>query len=114
MTVAIILLKTGAAITMISFGLYQYFLPQGWFGYIPEWMRKRSTLSPEAITRSHSIGNLALGVLLITGFAPLIVAWAAFIWWVSLLPFAFMYSWTVGVRDLTITISILALIFLLS
>ncbi len=124
MNVAIILLKAGSAIMMLVLGIHQFVRPADWFGYIPEPIKKAGSpgpvsgedraLSCETIVRTHAAGNLFFGLFLVSGFIPLIAAWAAFVWWSSVLPLAFMHKWTEGMRDLSIVISLLALIFLLS
>jgi uncharacterized membrane protein YphA (DoxX/SURF4 family) len=114
MTTAIWLLRGGVAATMLAFGLHQITNPGKWTQYIPEFMKRSSPLAPEASMRLHALGNIAFGLFLVAGsFHPLLAAWVALIWWVSILPFAFQNKWDVGMRDLSIIFSLAALISLL-
>ena len=70
-------------------------------------------MKPESSMKLHALGNLAFGVLLASGWHPLLGAWVALIWWISILPFAFRVSWAIGLRDLTITLGLVALILLI-
>lgn len=104
----------GVAITMISFGINQLTKPYKWLDYLPPWLIKMSPLKPETDMRIHSLGNIIFGLYLIFPFYhPLIAAWIAFIWWLTILPFAFRYNWAIGMRDLSIILALLALILLL-
>src|SRR5579872_196056 len=112
-TLAIWLLRSGIALIMLVFGLHQMSKPSQWSHYIPEFIRKMSPMSAEAQIRVHAFGNIVLAIFMVAGsFHPLIAAWLALIWWLSILPFAFK-KWDIGMRDLTIIISIIALIHLL-
>ena len=110
---ALYILRLAPALTMIVFGLHQYARPQGWLTYIPNWASRVSPLKPQTTMRLHSLGNVVFGLFLASGWHPLIGAWVALLWWLSILPFAFRVSWAVGMRDLTITLGLVALIFLL-
>ncbi len=106
----ILLIRMGTALTMVLFGLNQFFSPQKWIDYIPGWMRKLSPMQPQTTMRIHSLGNIFLGIWLALGFAPVLGAWINIIWWASILPFAFMKDWRIGLRDLSITFSLIALL----
>ena len=110
MQIAIWLLRLGPALIMVVFGINQMINPEPWFEYIPEFVKKMN--SPKFTMRSHSLGNIVFGLFLASGLHPLVGAWIAFLWFLSIVPFAFMDKWKTGMRDLTITISLLALIFL--
>lgn len=115
METAIWLIRGGVALTMLIFGLNQLANPAAWFVYLPEFMKKNSPLSLENQMRVHALGNIAIAIFLVAGnFRPLIAAWVALIWWITILPFAFKVKWDIGLRDLSITISLIALISLLS
>jgi len=107
-------IRIGAASTMLAFGVHQMRKPQDWFGYMPESLKKLSFIKPEAEMRIHALVNIAFGLFLLSSLFPLIAAWVAFIWWLSIVPLAFKVRWQIGMRDLSVTFSILALIFLLS
>ena len=110
---AALLLRLAPALTMVIFGLNQWLKPGDWLHYVPAWATKSSPLKPESSMKLHALGNLAFGVLLASGWHPLLGAWVALIWWISILPFAFRVSWAIGLRDLTITFGLVALILLI-
>jgi hypothetical protein len=114
MLFSIILIRIGVGITMLMFGIDQLRNPKIWIGYVPDAATDIVPTSPEKIMRFHSFGNITLGLFLISGWYPLFGAWVAFIWWLSILPFAFRIKWDVGMRDLSISACLLALIYLLS
>lgn len=113
MDTAQLLLRLGPAITMVAFGISQYFKPAGWLDFIPPWFSRMSPMKPETTMRLHAVANIVLGVWLASGWLPYASAWVALLWWISILPFAFRVSWTVGLRDLAITVGLIALIILL-
>ncbi len=113
MNTAELILRLAPAFTMLVFGLHQFAKPDGWLVYIPDWASRMSPMKPQTSMKLHALGNLAFGLLLASGWHPLLGAWVALIWWVTILPFAFRYSWGIGLRDLTITLGLLALIFLI-
>lgn len=108
-----LLIRVGTGITMLSFGLHQLFQPKEWTDYIPEWLSKLIPLSKETDIRIHSLGNIGLGILLIIGFYLKTVTIVNIIWWLSIVPFAFMKEWRIGLRDLSIVFGLVALFFLL-
>ncbi|MDO8510003.1 MAG: hypothetical protein Q7S15_00020 [bacterium] len=105
------LLQWGPSITMIAFGISQWRHPEKWLEYIPLWiMRYSFTGDKKMLMRFHSLGNIVFGVFLFSTLYPLLGAWVAFLWWLSILPLAFRVDWTIGMRDLSITISLAALV----
>jgi len=106
------ILRLAPALTMVVFGLNQLLKPKDWLHYIPDWYNRMSPLRPELTMRQHALGNIIFGLFLASTWHPLIAAWVALVWWASILPFAFRTSWAVGLRDLTITLSLVALILL--
>lgn len=114
MTAAIWLIRIGVALTMMIFGLNQMVKPEVWFHYVPEFMKKTSPISPALQMRVHALGNIVFGLFLIAGsFHPLIAAWVALVWWITILPFTFKVKWDIGMRDLSIIFSLVSLIALL-
>ncbi len=88
--------------------------PRAWLHYIPEFLRRISPLPMETDMRAHALGNIILGLFLVAGsFHPLLAAWVALIWWITILPLAFRVKWDIGMRDLTIIAGLAALISLL-
>ncbi len=110
---AIWLIRLGVALTMVVFGLHELAKPGQWTHYIPQFMKASSPLAPETSMRLHALGNIVFGVFLVSGLFPLVAVWVAIIWWASILPFAFMVKWDIGMRDLTIIIGLVALLLLL-
>ena len=107
------LLRLGPSIVMITFGINQFYQPQNWLQYVPSWAPQVLRMAPETIMRIHSVVNVLLGLWLLSGVQPNIAAWLSLLWFLSILPFAFMSDWTIGVRDTALTIGIFALITLL-
>ena len=107
-------LRVSAALTMLLFGIHQLIRPQSWSLYVPAWVSELSHLSLSSIMRTHAIGNIIIALYLVSGVTALISAWAAFVWWLSVLPFAFLSDWKIAMRDVSVALSLLALIFLLS
>lgn len=112
MDIPIFLLRLAPALTMLVFGIHQIRKPEPWFEYVPQWFQRIVPTGP--FMRVHGLGNVLLALFLVSGFYPLAAAWLTFIWFLTIVPNAFMDSWKTGMRDLAITISLLALIFLLS
>lgn len=106
------LLRLGPALVMIFFGIDQFRNPMNWMSFMPNWAPGLTGINPVTIMRLHSIINIVLGVLLLT-YRSSVVAWASFLWFLSILPFAFMADWTIGLRDLALTLGLLALIYLI-
>ncbi len=115
MMAAIWVLRISVALTMVIFGIHQFLNPREWIHYIPKFLQNLSPVSLETDMRAHSLGNMAFGLFLIAGnFHPLLAAWVALIWWITILPFAFQVKWDIGLRDLTIIGALIALVILLS
>ena len=112
MDTAQLLLRLAPALTMVIFGIHQWAKPSEWLHYIPAWATKSSPMKPESSMKLHALGNIAFGLFLASGWHPLLSVWVALIWWVSILPFAFRVSWAIGLRDLTITVGLVALLLL--
>jgi len=113
MNTAIWLIRLGAALNMVPFGIHQMANPQAWETYLPEAVKKMSPLSPGTQMRVHALGNIVFGLFLLSGFHPLIGTWIAIIWYLTILPFAFWKDWTIGLRDSAITLALVGLVFLL-
>ena len=108
------LLQWGPSLTMLLFGVSQWRHPERWTEYIPEWVIPFSFFDDKkALMRFHALGNIVFGAFLFSTLYPLAAAWIAFLWWISILPFAFRVDWTIGMRDLSVSISLAALIGLL-
>jgi hypothetical protein len=113
--IAINLIEWAVGLTMVVFGIHQMTRPAEWLKFIPPWMSRMSPTKPETEMRIHSLGNILFGLFLIFNFGfPLVAAWISFIWWLSILPFAWRVNWAVGMRDLCVDAALLALILLLS
>ncbi len=87
MMLAIWLIRASVALTMVLFGVNQMINPKAWFHYVPEFLHRMSPVSPETQMRLHAVGNIAFGLFLVAGsFHPLLAAWVAFIWWITIYP----------------------------
>jgi hypothetical protein len=113
MDTTICLLRFGPALTMILFGLNQFINPENWIKYIPDSIVPYLPTTTENFMKMHALANIALGVLLLSGWQPIIVTSIVLAWWASIIPFAALVDWTIGVRDTAIGLSLAALIFLL-
>jgi hypothetical protein len=69
---------------------------------------------PTSFMRSHGLINLLLGVLLMVGVWQPVITWIVIFWWASITPFAFYYEFAVGIRDISIIMSLIALLILVS
>jgi uncharacterized membrane protein len=107
------LLRLGPALMMIIFGIDQLRNPQNWFQYLPRQIPNLLRMSPSTIMRVHAVFNVLIGFWLLSGWTQRVATWIALLWLISILPFAFMGDWTVGVRDSVIVLSVIALLFLL-
>lgn len=113
MLVSLFLLKLAASLNMIIFGIHQFVHPEKWYDYLPLWAKTGESAHPRRIVRTNALGNLLIALFLVSGIWPIVAAWAVFLWFLALLPFAFMHDWKLGMRDLTVTICFLALVYLI-
>ncbi len=109
----IFLLKLGPALVMILFGISQLMSPGMWLPFIPEWVITNVPLPATTIMKIHAIVNICLGLLLLSGWKAGIVIPVVILWFISILPFAFMVDWTLALRDSSIILSLVALLALM-
>ncbi|MDB5181361.1 MAG: hypothetical protein JWP13_124 [Candidatus Saccharibacteria bacterium] len=79
---------------------------------MPGIVRFLMPVKPSSFMRVHGIGNLALGILLVSGLFQPVSIWLALLWWAWVSPFAFYYEFTVGLRDLAIIMALISLLIL--
>lgn len=103
----IAIVSFGTALTMVVFGVHQWRKPQEWVQYVPPFVRRLSPLGEGTLMRAHAAGNVVLGLFLVSMAAPYLALLLAFLWWLSIVPFAFRVNWTIGMRDLSVTLSLL-------
>lgn len=97
-------------LTMISFGFSQIKNPEPWLAYIPPSIEKRiPTAISQHFMKSHGLINIVLGLLFLFRIGKSVIDWLVFAWWLSILPFAFVHNWKIGMRDLTILGGLFAL-----
>ncbi|MBX4198307.1 hypothetical protein KW782_03165 [Candidatus Parcubacteria bacterium] len=108
------IIRFGVSLIMIVFGIHQILEPGHWLEYIPPWLEKLSPISPKADMRLHASGNIIFGLLFVSNIFPIAGGWIVLIWWLSILPFAFRKNWAIGMRDLTIILSIVAYLTLIN
>lgn len=109
---ASLLIRLGVGVVMVLFGLSQLRSPELWLTYIPRIIRFFMPMEPKIFMRIHSLGNLGLGLLLCLGIWFPVILWITIFWWISILPFAFYYEYTVGLRDVSIILALIALLML--
>jgi|GEM_PF-1480309 len=109
---AALVISLAIGLNMALFGLHQIRKPGDWSEYIPKWLSFFMPVSREHFLRTHGVGNLLLGIFLMSGVAPMWSAWLSLIWWVSILPFAFRVKWSIGLRDLSIIGALVSLVIL--
>lgn len=109
---ATLLIRLGVGGVMLLFGISQIKSPEKWLKYMPSLIRFLMPIKPESFMRIHSLGNLGLGLLLITGLLQPLSIGLALAWWIWVLPFAFSYDYTVGLRDFAIIMALAALLVL--
>jgi hypothetical protein len=107
-----LVIRLGIGLNMVAFGVHQIVKPSEWLEYVPRFLRWMLPIKPESFLRSHGILNYALGLWLMIGWAPIIATSAAIIWWVSILPFAFMVKWSIALRDVSIICALVGLLLL--
>lgn len=111
MNYALLALRVGPGLLMLSFGLNQMQNPSHWLEeYTPNWVRKMSLINVSM--RIHAAINTVLGLVLLLGLFLPVSAWVGFLWMASILPFAFYRSWKTGMRDLSTAFALLALALL--
>jgi hypothetical protein len=102
---SILLPRIGVSLVMIIFGIDQIRNSYDWEKeYVPKWLKGKMPMP------LHGFGNLLLGLWLLSGFYLVTALWTVFIWWITILPFAFYGSWKAGLRDLAIITSIASLL----
>lgn len=108
--VAALLIRLGVGIVMALFGISQMKSPEPWLRYIPRFFRFIMPVKPTGFMRLHGFLNIALGVLLAASIWQPAMTWICAIWWLTITPFAFYYEFSVGLRDLAIIMSLVAVI----
>lgn len=86
--------------------------PEAGLVYIPKPLKFISPLKPASIMRTHSLGNLCLGLLLTSGLFQPVSLWLVLTWWRFVLPLCARIDITDGLRDFAIITTIVALIIL--
>jgi hypothetical protein len=107
-----LLIRLGVGIPMILFGISQLRTPEKWLKYMPGLFRFILPVKATSFMRVHSVGNLLLGALLAAGVWEPAILWITIFWWVSILPYAFYYEYSVGLRDASIIMALIALLVL--
>ncbi len=103
-------LRLMGPIVMIPFAVDQLQHPREWTEYVPGWVQSFLPGWPDGFMRIHAVGNVVLGIWLLSG---ILLKWAAglsVIWMATIVAGALMQGkWQIGVRDLAITLGLLAL-----
>lgn len=107
-----LILRLGLAIVFISFGVDQLVHGEVWFAYLPSFLHWIAFGNHAFFMQMHALGNIALGILLLTGYFHPWVAGFATVWLASITIATFFVDWTIAVRDLGLAATALALYFL--
>jgi hypothetical protein len=110
--VAALLIRLGIGFNMVVFGLHQMWKPEKWLHYIPKFLQFIMPVKSTSFLRSHGCINFALGILLMIGVWQPAITWISIFWWGSILPFAFLVDFAIGLRDLSIIMALVALLLL--
>ncbi len=105
-------LRLMAAVVFITFGVDQLRLPGPWLDSVPAWVRPFLPGWPDTFMRIHAAGNLILGLWVLSGIYPKVSAGLAVIWMAVIVGSVFLtgeVGWRIAVRDLAITLGLLAL-----
>uniref|UniRef100_A0A6C0JU42 Uncharacterized protein n=1 Tax=viral metagenome TaxID=1070528 RepID=A0A6C0JU42_9ZZZZ len=102
-----LLIKLGPALMMILFGISQMMNPEMWFKYIPTFVS--SLVSPFIVMRLHASVNILLGLLLLSGWRADLIVPVVIVWFLSIIPFAFLSDWTIGLRDTAVSLGLISL-----
>ena len=102
---AIQLLKIGPSAMMILFGIAQLIQPQSWEMYIPT-VIVQYTGSWFLVV--HALINICLGILLWSEWKPKLITAAVVVWYISIIPFAFLVDKSGALRDIVIVMSLIA------
>lgn len=108
-----VIIRAAIGLNMLVFGVHQLLKPTEWTPYIPKWLSRIDPLSDNLTMRLHAAGNILLGPWLLSGILQSWSVWAAFLWMLSIVPFALWHKWDIGVRDAVIAASLFALIRML-
>lgn len=111
-TTASWIIRISVGLLMVIFGLSQFLRPEPWLRFVPKWLQALLPLKPEHFMRLHALGNLTLGVWVISGMWPVLAVIAAGVWFLSIIPFALLEDFHVGLRDAVILASLAALLLL--
>lgn len=110
--IAELLIRIGVGGVMILFGIWQVTKPVDWLKYIPPIIRFLMPFAPTSFMRLHGTGNILLGLLLAAGLLQPVSIWLALAWWAFVTPFAFFAEASMGLRDIAIILSLVALLII--
>ena len=78
--IAQLLLRIGLAIVFVWFGLHQLYSPQSWTAWIPSWFLNLGWVDAVTFIRGHALVNVALGLLLLSGWQVRWIAIGVTLW----------------------------------
>ncbi len=105
-------LRLMGSVVMIPFAIDQLTHPKEWLEYVPAWLHPMLPGGPDGFMRIHALGNLVIGVWLLIGIFPKVAAGLSVLWMATIVGGALLAGkWQVAVRDLAVTIGLLALFF---
>ena len=109
---AALLIRVSVGSVQVLFGLSQQRSPQDWLGYVPKPLQLLLPVKPVNFMRIHSLGNIGIGLWLLSGLVLPVAIWVSLLWWIWILPFAFYKAMSIGLRDFAIIMSLIALLLL--
>ncbi len=110
--IAELLIRLSVGVVMVLFGAHQISTPSYWRRYMPGIIRFLLPIQSSTFFRIHGLGNVSIGLLLMSGLFPPVSACIALTWWIWVTPFAAYYDFSVGMRDFVIVMALLAVVFL--
>lgn len=105
-------LRLLGALVFIPFAVDQLRNPQEWKGSIPKWAARFIPGWPEPFMQVHAVGNIVLGVWILSGLFLKWAAGVAVLWMITIVASMFLAGgggWRIAIRDLGITLAMLAL-----
>ncbi len=105
-------LRLMGAVVMIPFAIDQLTHPKEWMEYVPARLQPMLPGGPDGFMRIHALGNLVIGVWLLSGIFSKAAAGLSVLWMATIVGGSLLAGkWQVAVRDLAVTIGLLALFF---
>ncbi len=110
MSTVIWALRLMGAAVLIPFAIDQLMHPAEWTEYVPGWLHPMLPGWPAGFMRVHALGNLVIGVWLLSGIFTKAAAGVSVLWMVTIVGGVLLTGkWQLAVRDFAVTLGLLAL-----